>query len=69
MNAFVQPEYLAFLLRLWKVCDDSERWRASLENVKTGEKCGFTSLDDLIAYLRLSTESSGKDAKDQANHE
>ena len=64
MNAFVQPEHLAFMLRLWKVRDDSEPWRASLENVRTGVKRGFTSLDDLFTYLRLSTEPDQKDAVD-----
>jgi hypothetical protein len=69
MDATLQPEYIAFMLRLWKARDDNECWRASLEDVRTGEKRGFTSVEDLFAYLRLSTESSEKDAKDLANHE
>ena len=57
MDSRVQTEYLAFMLRLWKARDNGESWRASLEDVKTGEKRGFTSLDELFAYLRLNTES------------
>jgi hypothetical protein len=56
MNAYEQPERLAFLLRLWKVRDNGKSWRASLERVDSGEKRGFTSLEDLFTYLRLSTD-------------
>ena len=50
--------YRSYLLRLWQVREaDGLAWRASLEEVKTGEQRGFTSLDELFAYLRLNTES------------
>ena len=63
-----QPDYLSYLLRLWRVNDsdtkpdgnDSVRcstarqttWRASLQSPHTRTCRGFASLDDLFAYLR-----------------
>jgi hypothetical protein len=45
--------YLAYLLRLWQVQDKGKiGWRASLENVHTGEKRAFAHLDELVAFLR-----------------
>ena len=56
MDSRVSSEYLAFLLRLWKVRNEGECWRASIERVDSGEKHGFTNLEELIAFLRHSTE-------------
>ena len=48
-----QRPYLAYLLRLWQTQDKGEiGWRASLENVHTGEKLAFAHLDELVAFLR-----------------
>ena len=62
-----QPDYLSYLLRLWRVNDDgtfhredgeSEHaggkgvWRASLESVRTGERRSFASLEELFEFLR-----------------
>ena len=44
--------YYSYLLRLWQVPTNNEfAWRILLENVRTGEKRGFTSLEELLAYL------------------
>ena len=52
MNA-QQKQYLAYLLRLWRVKQNNENgWRASLESPHTGEVCGFASLDSLMEFLR-----------------
>jgi hypothetical protein len=48
-----QRPYLAYLLRLWQIQDKAKTgWRASLENVHTGEKLAFAHLDQLVAFLR-----------------
>jgi len=47
-----QSDYHSYLLRLWRVKEDGEDWRASLEDVVTGELHGFTDLAKLIAYLK-----------------
>jgi hypothetical protein len=57
-----QPEYLSYLLRLWRV--ESGRpvvWRASLKSAGSGEQVGFASLEELFDYLRAQTtlESEG----------
>jgi hypothetical protein len=44
--------YYSYLLRMWQVPTNGERtWRIQLENVQTGEKSGFTSLEKLLVYL------------------
>ena len=58
-----QPDYLSYLLRLWRIerretgaADGSNPvWRASLECAQTGEVMQFCDLDDLIDYLLLRT--------------
>ena len=58
--------YRSYLLRLWQVREEAGlAWRAMLEDVQTGEKRGFTHLDDLLTYLRSSTELPPKEAEDQ----
>ena len=47
-----QANYLSFLLRIWRVEEDGgQEWRASLENVGSGEMRGFTSLEELTSYI------------------
>ena len=49
-------DYCSYLLRLWQVPTNEEHaLRIQLENVQTGEKHGFTSLEELLEYLRLVT--------------
>lgn len=56
----MQPDYLSYLLRLYRVNGDSDVqstlnkavWRASLENPHTGERKGFASLEALFDFLR-----------------
>jgi hypothetical protein len=49
--------YLAYLLRVWHVTDEdgAPAWRASLEDVQTGERQGFRSLELLLAFLLQET--------------
>lgn len=48
--------YTSFLLRLWQVRrDEALVWQASLENVRTGERVGFATVEALVAYLREQT--------------
>ncbi len=51
-----QPEYHAFLLRLWR--DDTRRgWRVSLQSTATGQRFHFGSIDELFAYLDARLET------------
>ena len=47
-------DYLAYLLRLWQE-EGAVSWRATLENVHTGEQVGFANLEKLFAFLRQFT--------------
>jgi hypothetical protein len=43
----------SFLLSLWQVPDEERQsCRVLLENIRTGEKLGFASLQDLNGYLQ-----------------
>jgi len=45
--------YLSYLLRLWPVgTGEGAAWRASLEEIATGERRAFAGLDDLLGTLR-----------------
>ena len=47
------PNYLAYMLRMWRISDHSkEVWRASLESPGAGMRYNFTTIDDLIEFLR-----------------
>jgi hypothetical protein len=61
----MQPEYLSYLLRLWRENDsvgahgvDRAVWRASLERPQAAERQGFASLEELFVFLREETRSS-----------
>ncbi len=66
-----QPDYVSFLLRLWRVSDEGKSqpgakkavWRASLENPHTSERKGFAGLDELFSFLREQTEETPKCAR------
>jgi hypothetical protein len=68
-----RPDYLSYLLRLWRVSGDGELpgmgrkaiWRASLESTRTGELETFASLDELFDYLR---EQAGEMVKEQPDY-
>jgi hypothetical protein len=48
-----QPEYLSYLVRLWRVDDGEEpAWRATLKSSQTGQQVGFSSLEALFDYVR-----------------
>jgi hypothetical protein len=49
--------YCSFLLRIWRSGPaTAPRWRASLEDIRTGEQRGFASLAQAFAFLEEQTE-------------
>ena len=48
--------YMSFLLRIWQEESDSNQekgvWRFSLQETDCRQRRGFSSLDELIAYLK-----------------
>jgi hypothetical protein len=56
----INCRYFSYLLRIWLAGDGSRsQWRASLEDTRSGERKGFSSLEALFDYLR---RQSGCDA-------
>jgi hypothetical protein len=51
----------SFLLRVWRAGDGEQpQWRASLEDIRTGERRGFASLEELCAFIQnLTGEKAG----------
>ena len=48
----IQNKYHSYLLRMWRVKDEAGgSWRASLEEVHSGELHGFQDLAALLKYL------------------
>ena len=48
--------YLSYLLRLWVVKNqEGSVWRCSVENVHTGKRQGFASLEALCEFLLCET--------------
>jgi hypothetical protein len=58
----------SYLLRLWLAGSAGQAvWRASLENVQTGERLGFANLEHLFVFLMQQTEHYGEaDAKSES---
>ncbi len=47
-----EPDYFAYLLRLWTVTENGKLiWLASLEDPLTSERKGFSSIENLYAFL------------------
>ena len=49
-------KYRSYLLRLWSVENTDHRWRASLEDPRTGRRIGFATLEQLFAFLMEQVE-------------
>ncbi len=48
-----RKRYFSYLLRVWLAEEGSQpQWRASLEDPLTGERQGFSSLEDVCRYLK-----------------
>ena len=63
-----EKDYHSYLLRLWRVKEDGHTWRASLQEVQSGELHGFTETGELFAYLE-ELLSLGADTRLQDNEE
>jgi hypothetical protein len=64
-------DYVSYLLRLWRTGSGKKAvWRASLEDPLTGERQGFASLKDLVAFLEAhigNRESAPDDSDEPVN--
>lgn len=51
MFASENQHYRSYLLRMWRANIEGE-WRMSLQNVATGECQNFSTLDEMVAYIK-----------------
>lgn len=66
-----ETDYKSYMLRLWWVKEPhGYTWRASLENVESGELTGFATLEMLIEFLQCLAEDQepGKEAGYELDH-
>jgi hypothetical protein len=54
-DAEEQPDYHAYLLRLWRDNAGRKTWRASLESARSGMRTGFANLGELFSFLERAT--------------
>jgi hypothetical protein len=51
-----EDPYLSYLLRLWVMKNQhGASWCCSIENIKTGKRQGFSSIESLCAFLKEKT--------------
>jgi hypothetical protein len=49
-----QPEYLSYLLRLWRTegVGQAATWHASLEDPRSGDSYYFASLEEAVGFVQ-----------------
>lgn len=53
--------YYSFLLRLWQVpAEGAQIWRVQIENILTGEKRGFTGIEELLSFINQVVSQENK---------
>ena len=63
-----QPTARSYLLRLWPTGSAGQQvWRASLEQVQTGERLGFATLEQLFVFLMQQTEDVSEPPEGASN--
>lgn len=54
-------QYASFLIRLWREDspgDTSPEWRGEVEHIQSGQRCTFSTLDEMLGFLRQLAEDS-----------
>ena len=60
----------SYLMRLWATgVTNQQVWRASLEDVQSGERRGFANLEQLFVFLMEQTEQGGQASAAQSSAE
>lgn len=55
-----EREYYVMMLRAWQEGTSPDGYRFSLENVQSGRRIGFATLEELCAYLGSRFSHSGE---------
>ena len=65
-----QTTSFSYLVRLWATGANGQPvWRASLEDVQSGERRGFANLEQLFVFLMEQTEQAGEASAAQSSAE
>ena len=60
----------SYLVRLWPTgAAEQQVWRASLEDVRSGQRRGFANLEQLFVFLMEQTEHDGEPPDAQSTAE
>ncbi len=63
-----ERQYLAYMVRLWTVHRNGDVvWRASAEDVHTGERAVFADVDSLCRYLIVQTTGGCNPAQGESH--
>jgi len=57
-------EYTSYLIRLWRELNPDPRvlpaeWRGEVEHIQSGQCWSFSTLDELLGFLRRQAEDPG----------
>jgi len=65
-----QPEYLSYLLRLWRTegVGQAAIWHASLEDPRSGESYHFASLEEAVGFIQGQMGLASQPATGRARH-
>jgi len=57
-----QPEYLSYLLRLWRTegVGQAATWHACLEDPRSGDSYYFASLEEAVAFVQRQMGQASK---------
>jgi hypothetical protein len=53
------PSYRSYVLTCWAEQGHDQTWRFSLTDPRTGQRCGFASLEALLAALEWEIANAG----------
>jgi hypothetical protein len=62
MDNKADPNYLAFLVRMWR--EEGGGWRSTVENPHTGERRAFADVGAMLAFLQRQTVDSTSTSKE-----
>ena len=52
------PQYVSFLVRMWREPEEENDWLAQVEHILSGEITYFASLEEMFAYLRVHADQN-----------
>ncbi|PKO14424.1 MAG: hypothetical protein CVU39_14310 [Chloroflexi bacterium HGW-Chloroflexi-10] len=58
----IQEAQFLFIVRIWTEAGQTQNtWRGSVENIPSGQRLYFTSLNDLNDFIKFSMSGTGRE--------